>query len=242
MKGVILAGGLGTRLYPLTKVTNKHLLPVYDKPMIYYPIQSLINAGIDDILIVTGGNNAGDFLKLLGNGKEFGLRHINYTYQEGEGGIAEALRLAEFFASEDKICVILGDNIIEKNIRRAVIDFQRQKEGAKILLKEVPDPERFGVAEMDGDRITRIEEKPKKPRSRYAVIGIYLFDQEVFNFIRTLKPSGRGELEITDVNNRYIEKGLMTWDILEGWWTDAGTFESLLRANQLVAETGANNL
>ncbi len=242
MKGVILAGGLGTRLYPLTKVTNKHLLPVYDKPMIFYPIQSLINAGIDDILIVTGGNNAGDFLKLLGNGKEFGLRHINYTYQEGEGGIAEALGLAEFFASGEKICVILGDNIIEKNIRRAVEDYRRQKEGAKILLKEVPDPERFGVAELDGDRISRIEEKPKRPRSRYAVIGIYLFDQEVFNFIRTLKPSGRGELEITDVNNRYIEKGLMTWDILEGWWTDAGTFESLLRANQLVAETGANNL
>lgn len=242
MKGVILAGGLGTRLYPLTKVTNKHLLPVYDKPMIYYPIQSLINAGIDDILIVTGGNNAGDFLKLLGNGKEFGLRHINYTYQEGEGGIAEALRLAEFFASGEKICVVLGDNIIEKNIRRAVENFRRQKEGAKILLKEVPDPQRFGVAELKGDRIVRIEEKPKKPRSRYAVIGIYLFDQEVFNLIRTLKPSDRGELEITDVNNRYIEKGFMTWDILEGWWTDAGTFESLLRANQLVAETGANNL
>ena len=242
MKGVILAGGLGTRLYPLTKVTNKHLLPVYDKPMIYYPIQSLINAGIDDILIVTGGNNAGDFLKLLGNGKEFGLKHINYTYQEGEGGIAEALRLAEFFASGEKICVVLGDNIIEKNIRRAVENFRRQKKGAKILLKEVPDPQRFGVAELKGDRIVRIEEKPKKPRSRYAVIGIYLFDQEVFNLIRTLKPSDRGELEITDVNNRYIEKGLMTWDILEGWWTDAGTFESLLRANQLVAETGANNL
>ena len=242
MKGVILAGGLGTRLYPLTKVTNKHLLPVYNKPMIYYPIQLLINAGIDDILIVTGGNNAGDFLKLLGNGKEFGLRHINYTYQEGEGGIAEALRLAEFFASGEKICVVLGDNIIEKNIRRAVENFRRQKKGAKILLKEVPDPQRFGVAELKGDRIARIEEKPKKPRSRFAVIGIYLFDQEVFNFIRTLKPSDRGELEITDVNNRYIEKGLMTWDILEGWWTDAGTFESLLRANQLVAETGANNL
>lgn len=242
MKGVILAGGLGTRLYPLTKVTNKHLLPVYDKPMIYYPIQTLINAGIDDILIVTGGNNAGDFLKLLGNGKEFGLKHINYTYQEGEGGIAEALRLAEFFASREKICVVLGDNIIEKNIRRAVENFQKQKEGAKILLKEVPDPQRFGVAELEGDRITRIEEKPKKPKSQYAVIGIYLFGQEVFDIIKTLKPSGRGELEITDVNNRYIEKRLMTWDILEGWWTDAGTFESLLRANQLVAETGANNL
>jgi glucose-1-phosphate thymidylyltransferase len=242
MKGVILAGGLGTRLYPLTKVTNKHLLPVHDKPMIYFPIQTLINAGIDDILIVTGGNNAGDFLRLLGNGKEFGLKHINYTYQEGEGGIAEALRLAEFFASGEKICVVLGDNIIEKNIRKAVDNFRRQKEGAKILLKEVPDPQRFGVAELKGDRIVRIEEKPKKPKSQYAVIGIYLFDQEVFNIIKTLKPSDRGELEITDVNNAYIENGLMTWDILEGWWTDAGTFESLLRANQLVAQTGANNL
>lgn len=242
MKGVILAGGLGTRLYPLTKVTNKHLLPVYDKPMIYYPIQTLINAGIDDILIVTGGNNAGDFLKLLGNGKEFGLKHINYTYQEGEGGIAEALGLAEFFASGEKICVVLGDNIIEKNIRKAVENFRRQKEGTKILLKEVPDPQRFGVPELKGDRIVRIEEKPKSPKSHYAVIGIYLFDQGVFNFIKTLKPSDRGELEITDVNNQYIEKGLMTWDILEGWWTDAGTFESLLRANQLVAQTGANHL
>jgi glucose-1-phosphate thymidylyltransferase len=242
MKGVILAGGLGTRLHPLTKVTNKHLLPVYDKPMIYYPIQTLINAGIDDILIVTGGNNAGDFLKLLGNGKEFGLKHMNYTYQEGEGGIAEALRLAEFFASGEKICVVLGDNVIERNIRKAVENFRKQREGAKILLKEVPDPQRFGVAELKGDRIARIEEKPKEPKSQYAVIGIYLFDQQVFDTIKTLKPSDRGELEITDVNNRYIEKGLMTWDILEGWWTDAGTFESLLRANQLVAQTGANKL
>jgi glucose-1-phosphate thymidylyltransferase len=242
MKGVILAGGLGTRLYPLTKVTNKHLLPVYDKPMIYYPIQTLINAGIDDILIVTGGNNAGDFLRLLGNGKEFGLKHINYTYQEGEGGIAEALRLAEFFASGEKVCVVLGDNIIEKNIRRAVKNFQKQKEGAKILLKEVPDPQRFGVPELREDRIVRIEEKPKKPKSPYAVVGIYLYDNDVFNIIKTLKPSNRGELEITDVNNRYIEKRLMTWDILEGWWTDAGTFESLIRANQLVAKTGANKV
>jgi glucose-1-phosphate thymidylyltransferase len=242
MKGVILAGGLGTRLYPLTKVTNKHLLPVYDKPMIYYPIQTLINAGIDDILIVTGGNNAGDFLKLLGNGKEFGLKHINYTYQEGEGGIAEALRLAEFFASGEKVCVVLGDNIIEKNIRRAVKNFQKQKEGAKILLKEVPDPQRFGVPQLREDRIIRIEEKPQEPKSQYAVIGIYLYDNDVFNIIKTLKPSNRGELEITDVNNRYIEKGLMTWDILEGWWTDAGTFESLLHANQLVAKTGANKV
>jgi len=240
MKGVILAGGLGTRLYPLTKVTNKHLLPVYDKPMIYYPIQTLINAGIDDILIVTGGNNAGDFLRLLGNGKEFGLKHINYTYQQGEGGIAEALGLAEFFAAGEKICVVLGDNLIEKNIRRAVEAFRKQKGGAKILLKEVPDPQRFGVAELEGDRIVRVEEKPKEPKSNYAVIGFYMYDGTVFDVIKTLRPSGRGELEITDVNNRYIEKGLMTWDVLEGWWTDAGTFESLLNANQLVARTGAN--
>jgi glucose-1-phosphate thymidylyltransferase len=242
MKGVILAGGLGTRLYPLTKVTNKHLLPVYDKPMIYYPIQTLINAGINDILIVTGGNNAGDFLKLLGNGKEFGLKHINYTYQEGEGGIAEALGLAEFFAAGDKICVVLGDNLIEKNIRKAAEAFRKQKGGAKILLKEVSDPQRFGVPELRRDQVVRIEEKPKKPKSNYAVIGIYFYDAAVFDIIKTLKPSNRGELEISDVNNRYIARGLMTWDLLEGWWTDAGTFESLLRANRLVSETDANKL
>jgi glucose-1-phosphate thymidylyltransferase len=242
MKGVILAGGLGTRLYPLTKVTNKHLLPVYDKPMIYYPIQTLINAGINDILIVTGGTNAGDFLRLLGNGNEFGLKHINYTYQEGEGGIAEALDLAEFFAAGDKICVVLGDNIIEKNIQKTAETFHKQKSGAKILLKEVPDPQRFGVPELKEDQVVRIEEKPKKPKSNYAVIGIYFYDSAVFDIIKTLNPSDRGELEISDVNNRYIEKGLMTWDLLEGWWTDAGTFESLLRANQLVAQTGANKV
>ena len=242
MKGVILAGGLGTRLYPLTKVTNKHLLPVYDKPMIYYPIQTLINAGIDDILIVTGGNNAGDFLRLLGNGKEFGLKHINYTYQEGEGGIADALRLAEFFAAKDKVCVVLGDNLIERNIRKAADGFLKQGEGAKVLIKEVPDPSPFGVPELKGDRIVRIEEKPKAPKSNYAVIGIYFYDKTVFDIIRTLKPSGRGELEITDVNNWYIGRGLMTWDVLEGWWTDAGTFESLIRSNNLVSQTGANRV
>jgi glucose-1-phosphate thymidylyltransferase len=241
MKGVILAGGLGTRLYPLTKVTNKHLLPVYDKPMIYYPIQTLINAGIDDILIVTGGNNAGDFLRLLGNGKEFGLKHINYTYQEGEGGIADALRLAEFFAGGEKICVVLGDNLIEKNIRKAAESFQNQREGAKILLKEVPDPQRFGVPELAGDRVVRIEEKPKMPKSKYAVIGIYFYDPQVFEFIRTLRPSDRGELEITDVNNWYIERNVMTWDVLEGWWTDAGTLDSLIRASNLVRQSGANH-
>ena len=242
MKGIILAGGLGTRLFPLTKVTNKHLLPVYDKPMIYYPIQTLINAGIGDILIVTGGNNAGEFLRLLGNGKEFGLKHINYTYQEGEGGIADALRLAEFFADEDRICVVLGDNIIEKNIRKAADAFAAQKEGAKILFKEVSDPCRFGVPELRGDRIVGVEEKPKAPKSNYAVIGIYFYDRMVFDIIKTLKPSNRGELEITDVNNWYIERGLMTWDILDGWWTDAGTFESLIRSNNLVSQTGANKL
>jgi len=242
MKGVILAGGLGTRLYPLTKVTNKHLLPVYDKPMIFYPIQTLINAGITEIMIVTGGNNAGDFLKLIGNGKEFGLGHINYTYQEGEGGIAEALGLAEYWAGGDRICVILGDNIIEKNIVKAVNSYLEQKSGAKILLKEVPDPERFGVPVIEGDRIVKIEEKPKEPKSPYAVTGIYMYDSRVFDIIKTLKPSDRGELEITDVNNAYIEVGELTWDVLDGWWTDAGTFESLRRATNLVAETGANKM
>jgi glucose-1-phosphate thymidylyltransferase len=242
MKGVILAGGLGSRLYPLTKVTNKHLLPVYDKPMVFYPIKTLINAGIRDILIVTGGNNAGDFLKLIGNGKAFGLEHINYTYQEGEGGIAEALRLARYWAASERICVVLGDNIIEKNIARAVAAYALQERGAKVLLKEVPDPERFGVPVLRGDKVVRIEEKPRTPGSRYAVIGIYLYDSRVFEIIETLKPSGRGELEITDVNNAYIEAGELTWDTLDGWWTDAGTFESLRRATNLVAETGANNL
>lgn len=242
MKGVILAGGLGTRLFPLTKITNKHLLPIYDRPMIYYPIQTLINAGIRDILIVTGGNNAGDFLRLLGNGKEFGLKHINYTYQEGEGGIADALKLAEYFAEEGKICVVLGDNLIETNIAHAVQAFEQQKSGAKILLKEVPDPQRFGVAEIQGNRIVGIEEKPKLPRSNNAVIGIYLYDPAVFTIARTLKPSARGELEITDVNNEYIRRGELTYDFLDGWWTDAGTFESLMRASNLVSQTGANKM
>ena len=242
MKGIILAGGLGMRLSPLTKITNKHLLPVYDKPMIYYPLRTLINAGIDDILIVTGGNNAGDFLRLLGNGKEFGLKHINYTYQEGEGGIAEALSLAEFFADEERVCVILGDNIIEKNIAGAVEAFKKQKKGAKILLKEVPDPQRFGVPELRGDQIVRIEEKPANPKSKYAVTGIYMYDHSVFDIIKPLKPSQRGELEITDVNNAYIEQGTMTYDILDGWWSDAGTFDSLLHSSKLVAESGANKV
>ena len=241
MKGVVLAGGLGSRLRPLTAVTNKHLLPVFDQPMIYYPIQALVNAGITDIMIVTGGNSAGDFLKLLGNGKAFGLKHLNYTYQEGEGGIAAALSLVEHFAGSESICVVLGDNIIQGNIRVAADSYRDQGVGAKILLKRVPDPQRFGVPQLDGKRVVRIEEKPSQPKSEYAVIGIYMYDARVFEIIRTLKPSGRGELEITDVNNAYIERGEMTWDELEGWWSDAGTFESLLHASNLVAETGANN-
>ena len=242
MKGVVLAGGLGSRLKPLTKVTNKHLLPVHNQPMIYYPIRTLINAGIDDIMIVTGGNSAGDFLKLLGNGRDFGLKHINYTYQEGEGGIADALSLVEHFADEEPICVVLGDNIIEGNIRAAADDYRKQGKGAKILLKKVHDPQRFGVPELDGDSVLRIEEKPKNPKSDFAVIGIYFYDPTVFDIIKNLKPSERGELEITDVNNHYIKRGEMTWNELDGWWTDAGTFESLLHATNLVAETGANNM
>ncbi|HDQ03169.1 MAG TPA: spore coat protein [Deltaproteobacteria bacterium] len=242
MKGIVLAGGLGSRLHPLTKVTNKHLLPVYNEPMIYYPIRTLVGAGVEEILIVTGGNNAGDFLCLLENGKDFGLKHINYTYQQGEGGIAAALGLAEHFADNDKIIVVLGDNIIEKNIRKAADKFRAQKEGARILLKEVTDPQRFGVPVFDGEKIIRIEEKPSKPASNYAVTGIYMYDARVFEFIKSLKPSQRGELEITDVNNFYIEEGKMEWDMLDGWWSDAGTFESLQAAGQRVAKTGANKL
>jgi glucose-1-phosphate thymidylyltransferase len=242
VKGVVLAGGLGSRLRPLTAVTNKHLLPVYNQPMIFYPIQTLVNAGITDIMIVTGGNSAGDFLKLLGNGRAFGLKHLNYTYQEGEGGIAAALSLVEHFASGEPVCVVLGDNIIQGNIRAAVDSYREQGKGAKILLKKVADPQRFGVPQLDGKRVLKIEEKPAEPKSEYAVIGIYMYDERVFEIIRVLKPSGRGELEITDVNNAYIERGEMTWDVLEGWWSDAGTFESLLHASNLVAETGANNL
>ena len=236
MKGVVLAGGTGSRLFPLTKITNKHLLPIYDKPMVYYPIQTLVDAGIKDILLVTGGRNSGDFLRLLANGKQFGA-NLHYTYQEGEGGIAEALALAENFAHGERICVLLGDNILERSIRDAVDEFRAQPAGAKILLKEVPDAERFGVAELKGDRIVGIEEKPKKPKSNYAVTGIYLYDATVFEKTKTLVPSSRGELEITDVNNAYIREGTMSFSHLEGWWTDAGTFDSLLRAANMVAET-----
>ncbi len=243
MKGIVLAGGLGTRLLPLTKITNKHLLPVYDKPMIYYPLQSLINAGIKDIMIVTGGNNAGDFLRLLGNGREFGLKDISYTYQEGEGGIAEALGLAADFADGEKVLIVLGDNVIEKDIIREKEEFEKQKEGAKILIKEVSHPEYFGVPELNGDKVIGIEEKPKKPKSQYAVTGIYMYDSRVFDIIKTLERSDRGELEITDVNNAYIKAGTMTCSELDGWWIDAGSSpENLAEATQLVMKTGANNL
>jgi glucose-1-phosphate thymidylyltransferase len=237
LKGVVLAGGTGSRLFPLTKITNKHLLPIYDKPMIYYPIQTLVDAGVRDILLVTGGRNSGDFLRLLANGKEFGLAHFNYTYQEGEGGIADALALAEHFVNGEKVCVILGDNIIEKSLKQAVDDFEKQERGAKILLKEVPDAERFGVAEFSNGKVIGIEEKPSKPKSNYAVTGVYLYDGTVFEKVRKLVPSRRGELEITDVNNAFIAEGTMTYSFLDGWWTDAGTFESLLRATNLVASS-----
>jgi glucose-1-phosphate thymidylyltransferase len=236
VKGIILAGGLGSRLRPLTKVTNKHLLPIYDKPMIHYPIETLCRAGIRDIMIVTGGSSAGDFLRLLGNGAAFGLDDMYYTYQEGEGGIADALRLCEHFADGERVVVILGDNIIQDDISPYVNAFALQRSGARVLLKEVEDPQRFGVPELDGDRIVRIEEKPAQPESPYAVTGIYMYDQRVFDFIRRLRPSERGELEITDVNNRYVEAGDLRYDVLAGWWTDAGTFESLFHANELIAK------
>ena len=237
MKGVVLAGGLGSRLQPMTRVTNKHLLPVFDRPMIYFPIQQMVHAGIDDILIVTGGNNAGDFLRLLGNGKEFGLRRVNYAYQEGEGGIAEALGLAEDFADGGPLCVILGDNIFGAPIREAVESYRADPDGAMVLLKVVDDPGRFGVAELDGDRIVGIVEKPSQPLSNLAVTGCYFYDGRVFEIVNGLSPSDRGELEITDVNNRYIEWGALRHYIVDGWWTDAGTIPSLYRATRLVAET-----
>jgi len=242
MKGVVLAGGKGSRLYPLTRVTNKHLLPVFDRPMIFYPIQTLVDAGVHEIIIVTGGQNAGDFLRLLSNGKEFGLHRIHYTYQEGEGGIADALRLAEPFVEGDNICVVLGDNIIENNIIAAKETFDKQERGAHIILKEVSDPQRFGCPEISGGTILGIEEKPKKPKSNYAVTGIYFYDATVFEKIGRAKPSWRNELEITDVNNFYLLEKTLTHSFLDGWWTDAGTFESLLRATNLAAHTGTNKI
>ena len=242
MKGIVLAGGTGSRLHPLTRVTNKHLLPVYNQPMIFYPLQTLVNAGVRDIMLVTGGQDAGDFLRLLSNGKDFGLDHLHYSYQEGEGGIADALRLCRHFAGDDKMCVMLGDNIIEKSICEAVALYEKQEKGAHLLLKEVDDPGRFGCPEIADGQILTIEEKPKEPKSPYAITGIYFFDSTVFEKIDRLKPSWRGELEITDVNNMYLEEETLTHSILDGWWTDAGTFDSLRRATGLVAESGANKI
>ncbi|HXR98096.1 MAG TPA: sugar phosphate nucleotidyltransferase [Terriglobales bacterium] len=235
MKGVILAGGLGSRLLPLTKITNKHLLPIYDRPMVYYPLRTLVEAGIREILLVTGGNNAGDFLRLLENGEEFGCQ-LRYAYQRGEGGIAEALGLARDFAGGGPITVLLGDNLFERGIAAAAADFARQGRGARVLLKEVPDPERFGVAQLDGNRVVRIEEKPAHPRSRLAVTGCYFYDGTVFDKIARCRPSARKELEITDVNNFYIDEGTLESSTVEGWWSDAGTFESLHRVSRLIAE------
>lgn len=242
MKGVILAGGTGSRLFPLTKVTNKHLLPIYNKPMIFYPLECMAKAGIEEVLLVTGGNNAGDFIRLLGNGHEFGLKNLQYAYQEGAGGIAQALGLAERFVDGDPICLILGDNIVEYSIKTYIDRFREQKVGAKIFLSQVENPKAYGIAEMQGEKVVRIVEKPKEPRSNWAVIGIYCYDGKVFDIVRGLKPSARNELEITDVNNAYIQRGQMTAEVLKGWWTDAGTFDSLLRASNLVAEGGANRM
>ena len=241
MKGVVLAGGLGTRLEPLTRVTNKHLLPVYNQPMIFYPRLTLVEAGIKEILVVTGGNNSGDFRKLLGNGEEFGIKDLRYAYQKGEGGIADALRLAEHFVGQSKFVVILGDNVLDGSIKPFVEEFKKQKEGARVLIKKVPDPQRFGVAELKGSKIIAITEKPKKPSSDYIVTGVYMFDAQVFDFIRGLKPSARGELESTDVNNMYLKKNQLQSNILEGNWTDCGTFASLYRANRTIAKKHLKN-
>ena len=232
MKGIILAGGTGSRLFPLTKVTNKHLLPVYDKPMIYYPLHTLIHAGITEIMIISGRGHAGHFLELLGSGMEFGVS-LTYEIQETSGGIAQALGLAASWADDDDVAVILGDNIFQDTVKTDVASFKR---GAKIFLKEVIDAQRFGVAELKEDRVISIEEKPQSPKSNYAVTGLYLYDAKVFSIIRTLKPSGRGELEITDVNNAYLQKEMMKYAILKGFWSDAGTFNSLLRASILVQQ------
>jgi glucose-1-phosphate thymidylyltransferase len=241
MKGVILAGGTGSRLFPLTKVTNKHLLPIYNKPMIFYPIECMAKAGIDEVLLVTGGNNAGDFIRLLGNGSEFGLKNLQYTYQDGAGGIAQALGLAERFVDGEPICLILGDNIVEYSIKDAARKFAEQKQGAKILLSQVQNPSAYGIAEMEGDRVARIVEKPQNPKSNWAVIGIYFYDGDVFKTVKTLKPSARGELEITDVNNAYIDRGQMTADKVRGFWADGGeNIDFYLQASNTVAKGGAN--
>ncbi|MFQ5603733.1 MAG: sugar phosphate nucleotidyltransferase [bacterium] len=236
MKGIVLAGGLGSRLHPLTRITNKHLLPIYKKPMIFYPIEMLVAAGIRDIMVVTGGNSAGEFLRLIGNGEDFGLSQINYAYQKGEGGIAEALGLAREFVGDEKLVVVLGDNILQHGIKKGVAAFSHQKQGGRIFLSAVEHPWEYGVAELHGNKIKRIVEKPKDPPTNLAVIGVYMYPPNVFEIIKTLQPSARGELEITDVNNAYIERGEMEFEILDGWWLDAGeNHEALLKANMVVA-------
>lgn len=238
MRGIVLAGGTGSRMFPLTKVTNKHLLPVGNKPMIFHPIEKLISAGIDEILIVTGVDHMGDVVNLLGSGKDFNCR-FTYKVQDEAGGIAQALGLAKHFAQDEKVCVILGDNVFHDPITPFVEKFKQQPKGAKILLKEVDDPTRYGVPEIQGERIVGIEEKPKAPKSSYCVTGIYMYDSDAFDIISNLKPSDRGELEVTDINNHYIQQGTLTYDILPGWWTDAGTFPSYRLANKLFGEIEA---
>lgn len=236
MKGIILAGGLGSRLYPLTKITNKHLLPVYDRPMVYYPLEQLVQAGIEEVMLVTGGSFAGAFLNLLENGGEVGLKRLHYAFQKGEGGIADALRLAEDFVENERCVVILGDNIYQNPLAPHIESFRRQPSGGRIILKAVHDPQRFGVADFRDGRVVSIEEKPEHPKTNFAVTGCYMYDSYVWDVIRTLKPSRRNELEITDVNNAYIRRGDLHYDVLDGWWTDAGTFDSLLRASQLIRQ------
>jgi glucose-1-phosphate thymidylyltransferase len=244
VKGVILAGGKGTRLHPLTRITNKHLLPIYDRPMVTYAVESLVRAGVTDLMLVTGGTHAGEFFRLLGDGHEYGIDRLFYAYQEEEGGIAEALGLAERFVGDDRVLVVLADNIFERSIRPAVENFERQERGGRIVLARLPDPEHLrhlGVAELDGDRVLRIVEKPQNPPSEFAVTGIYFYDADVFGIIPTLTPSGRGELEITDVNNHYISEGTMEYDVVEGFWGDAGeSIDVYYAVNDFVRAHGVN--
>ncbi len=244
MKGVVLAGGKGTRLHPLTRITNKHLLPIYDRPMVTYAVEALVGAGVKELLLVTGGTHAGEFFRLLGDGHEYGIERLSYAYQEREGGIAEALGLAERFVVDDSVAVVLADNVFEHSIRPAIASFEKQERGARILLAHIDDPEHLrhlGVAELDGDRVVRIIEKPEQPASEYAVTGVYLYDSSVFEVIPTLEPSGRGELEITDVNNWYVEQGAMTYEVVEGFWGDAGeSIDAYYEVNDFVRAHGVN--
>jgi glucose-1-phosphate thymidylyltransferase len=244
MKGVVLAGGKGTRLHPLTRITNKHLLPIYDRPMVTYAVEALVGAGVKELLLVTGGTHAGEFFRLLGDGHEYGIERLSYAYQEREGGIAEALGLAERFVIDDRVAVVLADNVFERSIRPAIVSFEKQEQGARILLAHIDDPEHLrhlGVAELDGDRVVRIVEKPEDPASEYAVTGVYLYDSSVFEVIPTLEPSGRGELEITDVNNWYVEQGAMTYEVVEGFWGDAGeSIDAYYEVNDFVRAHGVN--